>query len=287
MRGDFHLHTTASDGKLSPSELVSVAVRNGLQIIAITDHDSTEGLAEAIAAAAPLGLHLIPGIEMSSDLGPNEVHVLGLFIDYQDPELQRTLTEMRMDRENRGYRIVQNLALMGYPLDWERVLAIAAGGAVGRPHIAEAMLERGYVISVQDAFDRFLANDGPAYADRPKLLTTDAIAFIHRFGGLAIVAHPFDGPVDLGGLLNELKQVGLDGLESYYGTYTPEQVESLVATAGRFGLIPTGGSDFHGFNREVGVAPGTFPYPDKAVERLLEAARAKSRAPIAPRSAVP
>jgi len=286
MRGDFHLHTTASDGKLSPSDLVALAARNGLQIIAITDHDSTEGLAEAIAAAGPFGLQLIPGIEMSSDLGLNEVHILGLFIEHEDPELQRALAQMRVDREDRGYRMVQNLGALGYALDWERVLAIAAGGAVGRPHVAEAMLERGYVASVQDAFDRFLGRDGPAYAERPKLLTTDAVAFVQRFGGLAVVAHPFDGPQDLETLLADLKPAGLVGLESYYGTYTAEQVQSLVATAGRFDLIPTGGSDFHGFEREVGVAPGTFPYPEKAVERLLQAARERGRFPIAPGSAV-
>jgi predicted metal-dependent phosphoesterase TrpH len=109
---------------------------------------------------------------------------------------------MRMDREDRGYRMVQNLGALGYALDWERVLAIAAGGAVGRPHVAEAMLERGYVASVQDAFDRFLGRDGPAYAERPKLLTTNAVAFVRRFGGLAVVAHPFDGPQDLEALLH-------------------------------------------------------------------------------------
>lgn len=276
MRGDFHLHTTASDGKLTPSELVELAARNGLDIIAITDHDTTEGIAEGRAAGERLGLRVIAGVELSTDIPGGEVHLLALFVDPNHSELQRYLAEMREARLDRGRRMVEKLHALGMPLSWERVTAIASGGAVGRPHIAEAMVERGYVRSVQEAFDLYLGRNGPAYAERPKLTPQDAVRFTVRVGALPVMAHPLDsGLADLEGFLRELKEAGLVGLECYYGPYTSENVAGLVALADRLGLVPTGGGDFHGFDREVGVHPGAFPYPSEAVERLLATATAR------------
>src|SRR5919206_18886 len=202
-RVDLHMHTTISDGHLPPRELIRRAHANGVRTLAVTDHDNTDGLADAQAEADALGLTLIPGIELSTDLGPIGVHVLGYFLRYDDPAFQARLRPMRDDRLNRAHGMVARLGELGYPIAMDRVLEIAGEGSVGRPHVAQALLEAGHVASINEAFDRFLADHGPAYVDRMKLTPQDAIALIHAHSGVTSVAHPYDAP-DVDALIKEL-----------------------------------------------------------------------------------
>jgi predicted metal-dependent phosphoesterase TrpH len=270
-RVDLHLHTTVSDGRLAPRELLRRAHANGVRVLAVTDHDNTDGLPDGQDEATALGLELIPGIELSTDLGQIGVHVLGYFLRWEDPAFQARLAPMRDDRLWRAERMVERLGALGYPIAWERVLAIAGEGVVGRPHIAQALLEAGHVGSVTEAFDRFISDHGPAYVERMKLSPADAIALVHSHGGVTAVAHPFDAP-DVAALIGELAAVGLDGVETYYQGYSPERIQRLAALAREHGLIPTGGSDYHGFPMgqasEVENDVGSVPVPDDTVERL-------------------
>jgi predicted metal-dependent phosphoesterase TrpH len=270
-RVDLHLHTTVSDGRLPPRELVRRAHANGVRLLAVTDHDNTDGLPVARDEAAALGLELIPGIELSTDLGSLSVHILGYFLRWEDPAFQARLAPMRDDRLWRAQRMVERLGELGCPIAWERVLEIAGEGVVGRPHVAQALLEAGHVGSIVEAFDRYIADHGPAYVERMKLAPADAIAMVHTFGGVTSVAHPYDAP-DVDALIAELAAVGLDGIETYYQGYSPERMRHLAALAAEYGLVPTGGSDYHGFPMgsaaEVDNDVGSVYVPDETIERL-------------------
>lgn len=272
MHVDLHLHTTASDGKLTPSELVGEAARKGLKIIAITDHDSTEGLAEAFEEARKFPeLKIIPGIELSTDIPKGEIHLLGYYISYWDQALQAKLAEFRDARFNRGKRMVEKLANLGIYIKWERVLELAQG-AVGRPHVAQAMVEAGYVSSAQEAFERYIGRNGPAYAERPKMTPPEAVELVRKMGGLPVLAHPSDIE-NLEGVLDELQKAGLVGMEAYYQGYPPELVAHLAITAEKRGLIPCGGSDYHGLGSLSVVGIGEVDVPIKSAERLMAMAK--------------
>ena len=274
-RGDFHTHSTASDGKLSPTELVDLAASQGVVYQALTDHDSTEGIAEARRAAAKhAGYTLIPGVEFGTDIEGAEVHMLGLYLYPEDEELQATLASLRAGRVDRGEAIVDKLRELGKMIEWARVKEIAGDASVGRPHIAEALLEKGYVKTIAEAFDKWIAHGGPAYVERTKMTPAEAVRFIVQRGGLACIAHPRElGPnVDLDALLAELKAAGMQAMEVFYKDYPPETVEGLRQAAERHGLLPLGGSDYHGIFGPTEPLPGNIPLPDSAVERLLEAA---------------
>ena len=267
---DLHLHSTASDGSLPPQGLVSLARERGLRHIAVTDHDSTEGVDAALRAAQDTPLEVIPGVEINTDTPNGELHVLGYFLDHHDPELSDGLSRMRAGRMGRGEGMVQRLRDMGFDVSWERVQAIAgaaAGGAVGRPHVARALVEGGYVNSIKEAFDRYIGNDGPAYVARAKLEPAEAVAIVRRAGGLPVLAHPADIP-QLESFLPGLIAAGLVGLECYYGVYPPETVERLVAAARSSGLVPTGGSDFHGLDVQPQFDLGATPVPAAVVDEL-------------------
>lgn len=268
---DLHTHTTVSDGRLSPEELVRHAHNGGVRYLAVTDHDNTDGLATARAVAAEVGIELIPGIELSTDLGHQSVHVLGYFLRYEEPAFQEWLLPMRDDRLSRARGMVDRLAELGCPVAWERVLAIAGEGSVGRPHVAQALLEAGHVASIAEAFDRYIADGGPAYVERMKLTPKEAIAQIHKYGGVAAVAHPCDAS-DVEGLVSGLAAAGLDGVETYYQGYGPQRVDFLRALARHYDLVPTGGSDYHGFPMGHAAAvendPGSIHVPEETVERL-------------------
>jgi predicted metal-dependent phosphoesterase TrpH len=266
---DLHLHSTVSDGVLTPTELVHQAAAAGVKIMALTDHDSTDGLAEAQRAARQHpDLVLIPGIELSTDVPQGEVHVLGYFIDMEDPGLQQVLASFRDDRLGRARRMVEKLAELRMPLDWDRVLAIAGEGAIGRPHIAEAMVERGYVSSIKEAFDRYIGNSGPAYAERRKMTPAEAIVLIRRFGGVPCLAHPRETP-NVADLLPELVKAGLMAMEVYYGLYPPEERNRYLTLCREHGLLPLGGSDYHGPGRAAECPLGDANTPLEAGERLL------------------
>lgn len=274
---DLHLHTTASDGALTPTQLVDLCAERGLRVICISDHDTTNGLPEALqAAAAYPDLAIIPGIELSTDIPGSEIHILGYFVDHYDERLQSILNDFRDGRRNRGRRMVENLNAMGVSISWERVQEIAGDASIGRPHIARALVEGGYVQYPKDAFDKYIGRNGPAYAERVKLTPADAVRMLLDRGALPVMAHPTysasksdRGAVDsLPGILAELTAAGLVGMEVYYGDYTPEQVKWLRGLADDFGLIPCGGSDYHAAGNPGEPQPGSVGPPMSSVDAL-------------------
>ncbi|MGE3960407.1 MAG: PHP domain-containing protein [Dehalococcoidia bacterium] len=273
--GDFHCHSDRSDGTRSPSELVAMAAAHGVRVFALTDHDTLDGLDEAATAVARHpGMTFVPGVELSCDVPGTEVHVLGLFVDATNVAFRAELDRMRAARVQRGERIVAALADLGAPVAWTRVREIAGEASIGRPHIARALIEAGHVGDVDEAFARYLGRNSPAYFERERLLPADAIALIHSADGFAVFAHP---PFTEGyeSVAEELASAGLDGMEVYYRHYEPAQVTSLRALADRLGLVASGGSDFHGLDREHEHEPGQFEMPRAAVARVLAAARAR------------
>ena len=269
---DLHLHTLASDGRLSPTELIQLVAKQGLETISITDHDSTEGLAEAYEAAKEFPyMRIIPGIEMSADIPGDEVHVLGYFLDYHDVEFQGMLTELRRGRVGRAQVMVEKLIALGKPVEWERVLHFAGDGTVGRPHIALAMVEAGYFKEPKEAFEEYLGNDGLAYYDRPKLNPTESVAMIRKVGGVPVLAHPtFMNDMEAG--IASLKKEGLVGMEVYYAQYDDDTVRHLARLAREYDLIPCGGSDYHGLGNTGEPLPGTLGPPEETVKLLEDAA---------------
>ena len=269
---DLHLHTLASDGRLSPTELIQLVAKQGLETISITDHDSTEGLAEAYEAAKKFPyMRIIPGIEMSADIPGDEVHVLGYFLDYHDVEFQEMLTELRRGRVGRAQVMVEKLVALGKPVEWERVLHFAGDGTVGRPHIALAMVEAGYFKEPKEAFEEYLGNEGLAYYDRPKLNPTESVAMIRKVGGVPVLAHPtFMNDMEAG--IASLKKEGLVGMEVYYAQYDDDTVRHLARLAREYDLIPCGGSDYHGLGNTGEPLPGTLGPPEETVKLLEDAA---------------
>jgi predicted metal-dependent phosphoesterase TrpH len=276
-KADLHCHSTFSDGSLTPTQLVARAVQRGLEVMALTDHDCTDGLPEALEAVSRYpGFLLIPGIELSTDVPENEVHVLGYFIDWQSPPFQDRLGRLRRSRLNRGEAMVGKLRELGIDLSWERVQEIAGDGAVGRPHIALAMLEGGHIKTFDEAFEKYLGRNGPAYVEREKMTPAEAVELITGAGGLPVLAHPGQLP-DLDQFLEELKGAGLLGMEVYYQDYGPEVVERLLAAARRHDLLPLGGSDYHGLGTARERDLGDIPLPFEPVEQLIALARQRGR----------
>lgn len=268
-RADFHTHSSHSDGILTPRALVDLAVSRGVEILALTDHDSTEGIPEAIQAASHHpGFTLIPGVEMSTDVPGGEVHVLGYFVDPDDGLLQEELARLRNSRLDRGRLIVEKLREMGMDIRWERVQAIAGSGAVGRPHVAQALLEKGHIGSLQEAFERYIGRDGPAYVERAKMTPVETVAVLRQRGALPVLAHPRDMD-DLESLLPSLNAAGLRGMEVYYQDYDEATIQRLLAIARRHDLLPTGGSDYHGLGGEQERLPGDIPLPDEAIDDFM------------------
>jgi 3',5'-nucleoside bisphosphate phosphatase len=268
---DLHTHSTASDGIYAPADLLQQAHDIGLRVLALTDHDTTNGLDEASAKAEHLGINFIPGIEINTDVGSDEVHVLGYYLEYQRPEFQQVLQVLRDARVRRGQRMVELLNEQGVAISWERVREIAQG-SVGRPHVAKALQEAGYVQSIPEAFDKYIGKGCPAYVPRYKLAPIDAIRLILSARGLPVMAHPIGLPGldELRKWLPELVEAGLVGLETYYGPYTEEEELQLRALADQYHLIPTGGTDFHGPGIHPTPLGGRF-VPFEAVERLKDA----------------
>jgi predicted metal-dependent phosphoesterase TrpH len=280
MRVDLHLHTTASDGQLSPAEMVRKAAELGLSVIAITDHDSVEGVEPALAAAEDLpGLLVIPGVELSADISGGEAHILGYFIDHHDRGLKRSLESLRNSRRERGRKIVAKLVQLNVDVDWQHVLDLAAGASVGRPHIAQAMLERGYISSLREAFTKYIGRDGPAYVERERLTPRQAVELVLRANGLPTLAHPADIE-GLESLIPLLKQAGLVGLESYYDGYSKQTISWLNGLARVHGLIPCGGSDYHGPQSDIGGEPGSVNLPPECMAQLM--ALAEQRQSVSP-----
>jgi 3',5'-nucleoside bisphosphate phosphatase len=266
---DLHLHSTVSDGRLPPADLVRLAHAHGVRTMALTDHDSTDGVAEAERVGAELGMRVIPGVELSTDLPGASIHILGLFLDYRDLRFQETVRQFRDARLTRAQQMVDALAALGAPISIERVFEIAGEGSVGRPHVAQALLEAGHIQSIEEAFERFIGHGGPAYFEGFRLEPHEAVELIHQVGGLAVWAHPveLDGKV-WGDYLPRLVRAGVDGLEAYYSKeYGPEYPRLLLDACATHGLVPTVGSDFHGF-ASMDHPPGSVDAPNDLLARL-------------------
>ncbi len=279
---DLHLHTTASDGRLTPTELVQLTASSGLQTISVSDHDSTAGLAEAQLAVDNIpGMRLIPGIELSCDVPGGEVHMLGYFMDIEDPGFQEVLVGFRQGRLARGEGMVHKLAEFGMHIEWARVLEIAGDASVGRPHVAQALVEAGYFTEPGDAFREYLGRNGKAYVERSKLTPPDAVKLLNDVGGVAVFAHPWferrgnepEPEQSLIATVEELKAAGLHGMEVHYSMYDEATVDWLADVARAYDLIPCGGSDYHHSGNAREPVPGVNGPPMESVERLEEAAR--------------
>ncbi len=275
MRADFHLHSNASDGKHPSQELVRLAAAAGLQVMALTDHDTVAGIPQAEAAAQECSLRFIPGVELGTDIPFPEVHILGYFIDPGGPGFQAGLEEQRHSRVERAREMLEKLEGMGVHISWERVRALAVGESIGRPHIAQAIVEKGYVPNLRAAFAAYIGRGAPAYVKRRKLTPESAVELICLGLGLAVLAHPAE--IDqLEDLLPRLKSAGLVDMEAYYNNYPPDIVNSLLTTARRYELLPLGGSDYHGVG--AGDTPiGGVDIPGRVVDDFLARAQEKAR----------
>jgi predicted metal-dependent phosphoesterase TrpH len=266
---DLHVHTTASDGELSPSEVVRAALAAGLTTVAITDHDSTAGVDNAIATADGTTLTVIPGVELSVDDGSGGgAHVLGLLVDHHDAGMSAAIRALRADRTERARRIISMLTRAGVPIDPDLVTALAGVGSVGRVHIARALVDSGAAPTVPEAFRRYIGRDAPFYVAKRALDADKAIGTIHTAGGVAVLAHP---GVSGESALPALLAAGLDGIEAFHAEHSSADRDRFADLARRHGLLVTGGSDFHG--PQLGSAPiGGGGCPDTAVDTIRDRA---------------
>ena len=258
---DLHTHSLRSDGAFEPTELIQRAAARGVRIQALADHDTLAGAAEAIAAGEPLGVRVIPSTELNTESEWGDVHILGYFLDPADAALEDRL---RWLRENRGRRIelmVEKLNELGYAVSLDRVMEIAKGGSLGRPHLAQALFEAGHVRSYDSAFDTLIAKESPAYVSRVGLTPLEAVQLVVAHGGVPSLAHPFT-VVGLDRLMPELAAAGLAGIETYYGSHPPTMTARCLEIARQYDLVPTGGSDFHGRGDHGAPLGGTFVPPE-------------------------
>lgn len=266
---DLHSHTTASDGRLAPRELVRLAARHGVRVLAVTDHDSTGGVAEAIDEARKVSpLEIVPGLEINCDVPGAELHVLGYCLDWEAAWFQEFLGAQREERRQRVYRIAARLAALGMPIDPADVFALVKEGSAGRPHVAQVMVDQGYVKSVREAFDRFLSANGPANVPRKRFTPVEAVRIIRRARGVPVLAHP--GLANRDELIPELVEAGLMGIETFYPEHSAGQITAYRGMCMRLGLIATGGSDFHGPSVGGARHPGLQPVPESAWQELRD-----------------
>jgi len=272
MRIDLHLHTTASDGLVGPEALIALVRAAGIEVISVTDHDTVDALAEVENNSRPHGIRLIPGIELSAMWRKVELHLLGYFVDPADSSLLAFLRARREARLVRLQTMLSRLHALGIVLKKDEVLARAQDGNVGRPHLARTLVERGVVVSSDEAFERYLGEGRPAYVPRPDVTVSEAIRVIHQAGGLASLAHP--GMHNRDEAIPDLLDAGLDAIEVYHTNHLPGQVLHYRRLAERRGLLVTGGSDFHGaMARDHGPAPGIPCLPEVDFQRLEAAAK--------------
>lgn len=273
MRVDLHMHSSFSDGVHSPSKLVDMAVERGLAAISLTDHDCLDGIGEALEAGKAKGLEVIPGVELSCEFKGRDLHILGYGVDPDHEEFQEMLRRFRETRYKRGLKIVEKLNALGMAIEPAEVLAKAGDGALGRPHIAAVLVEKGLVSKTQEAFDKYIADGGPAYVAKYKMTPQEAIHHIHGAGGLAFMAHPgifLQNVADI----EELVAEGFDGVEIYHPKHGPDTVKALEEIADRHGLLRSGGTDYHGFpGRDSLLGSLDIPYDllSKMKERLAAA----------------
>jgi predicted metal-dependent phosphoesterase TrpH len=278
MAVDLHTHSDRSDGSLDPAELVVEAAAAGLTAVALTDHDTLEGVAEARTAGASAGIEVVGGIELSLTWSPGGMHMIVLFLDDQPGPLQDHLEALRSARADRNARMLTVLAELGMEITPEELAAEAGQGSAGRPHLAAIMVRKGYVPDVETAFNEWLAAGRPAYLGRDRLSPEEAIPLARASGGVPILAHPhslgLETPEEMSGLYERLAGVGLVGVECFYSTYDTVTQAAGQAQARKFGLIPSGGSDFHGSYKptiSLGSGTGELYVPDEVLEELRAA----------------
>ncbi len=275
---DLHLHSTASDGSNPPEQVAELAARAHLAAIALTDHDTVEGVRAATEAGQRLGLRIVPGVELSAFMGETEVHLLGLHLDRLD-EMQRQLAVFRVARRTRAEAIVRRLNEIGVRITFDDVLSGASNAALGRPHVARALVQNGWARDHRDAFDRYLGAGRPAFVEKRRLGMRDAIALVHQCGGIAVLAHP--GGDGTRANIEALAALGLDGIEVLHPSHSAEDRARLMALTEHFGLVPSGGSDAHGVadpSRRVGILRVPWEWLDRQEAR---AARRRAEARVA------
>ena len=271
---DLHCHSTFSDGSLTPEELMGEAEKIGLSALALTDHDTVAGLPRFLAAGEGRKVRAVPGVELSVDCAHGVMHMLGYWMDVANPELVRQMEWIRNGREMRNGAILEKLNALGFAMTWEEVSGFAGEDVVGRPHFAQVMLQKGYAKDKNEVFDKWLGDGKPGYADRPRLTAEVAVALIRQAGGVAVLAHPFTlriGKEAMAGLLARLAEAGLSGVECYYSEHSADLTKDFLLLARAHGLVPTGGSDFHGEvspGIRLGVGFGGLNVPDEALAEL-------------------
>lgn len=266
MLADLHTHTNASDGILSPFELVKLAKKQGLAAIAITDHDTVDGLEAGIEAGKKVGITVVPGVELSTQLGKDEIHILGYFIDYTDPDFRAALKSYSLARINRGKKIVEKLQDLGIYVDWNKIMNRFGKGSIGRPHIARALLEKEYVGSIEEAFDKYLNPGASAYVPRLKLEPKEAIKLIKSAKGVPVLAHP--GIIQSPNLVARLVPCGLMGIEVYYPLHDLTHIQYYKSLCKKYNLVATGGSDYHGIGADSKKKLGLSYVGYHVVEKL-------------------
>lgn len=270
IEADLHCHTTASDGQLTPSEVVELARNLGLKALGITDHDTVGGWAEAERAGPKWGVEILRGIELNTDWQGTEVHILGYELDAQSPKLIKRLESLRQAREARMLEIVERLRALNIPIRVEDVRKFASGEAIGRPHVAQALIALGYAESVRDAFDRYIGQGAPAYVPRYKLSPEEGIALVCEASGVAVLAHPGVHRLERG--IPGWVECGLQGIEVSHSEHSPEDEKRFRRLAQKYHLIMTGGSDFHGEKRKPGVNLGGWGVSMEVVRQIKKLA---------------
>ncbi|MBI2914931.1 MAG: PHP domain-containing protein [Firmicutes bacterium] len=278
---DLHVHSTESDGTLTPSQIVQAAEDLGLAAVSVTDHDSTAGVREALSASAEFGIEVLTGVEVSTEVGQTEVHILGYLIDPEHCRLTTSLTELRDARRERVARMVDLLRRQGYGIDLLRVQELAGTGAIGRPHVARALVEKGYVRSQEEAFDRLIGRGRAAYVDRFRLRPREAVLLIGEAGGVPVLAHP--GLMKDDSMIPDLVEQGVLGIEAYHPEHSAGECCRYDQVARERGLLVTGGSDCHGPGGSKGMLMGQVVVPYASVEALKECRRTSQKtAPVSP-----
>jgi predicted metal-dependent phosphoesterase TrpH len=269
VKTDLHVHTNISDGIFSPEEIIKKAAQLDLSVIAICDHDNTNGIPPALAAVSAFPqLKVIPGVEISTYAHGNEVHILGYFIDFCNTRLINTLADSRNSRLERAKEMIARLNKLDIGISWQQVRQVAGNSTIGRPHIAQVMLDNGYIKSFREAFDKYIGLGGPAYVERHKITPPEAVSLIKETNGIPVLAHPLtiEQPEKM---ITELKAAGLAGIEVYYNGYTNNERNSLVLLANKNNLITTGGSDYHGLDDSTETNLGDAGVPPEIAKQLM------------------
>ena len=271
-RIDLHMHSIASDGSFTPEEVARMAAGNGVEVFSLTDHDTLDGLPAAAASASRDGIRLLPGVELSVSEEGMDVHLLAYGFDEADPALDAAVRRYREGRRERARKILSRLKGLGIRISLEEVEGIASGGALGRPHVAEALLRGGFVENFNEAFQRYLGHHAPAYVPKPRVTLEEASTIVREAGGVTILAHP--GTLNRDHLIPAWARRGLDGIEVWHSKHDAVAVERYRGYAHLHGLLMTGGSDYHG-ERTPGVVIGSVPVPDEIMPPLDAALKAR------------